>query len=214
MTGDLNPGGVPELGPGLRDRMAHNLASHDRSVVAPGDRRAAAVAITVSIANGVPNFILTRRSSSLRAHSNQFALPGGRLDPGEDAPHAARRELEEEIAVATAQSDVLGLLDDYETRSGYVITPVVLWVDDIAAMQAQPDEVDEIYVIGLAELFGNDSPRWITIDESPRPVLQLPLRDRLIHAPTGALLWQFREVALAGRLVRTSEVEEPVWAWS
>ena len=71
----------------------------------------------------------------------------------------------------------------------------------------------EIHLINLYELDSDDSPRWLTIEESERKVLQLPIRDRLIHAPTGALLYQFREVCLWGRLVRTDSIEEPVFAW-
>ena len=197
----------------LRSRLATNLAAHDRLEIEDPDLRHAAVAITVVAGSSGAGFVLTRRSVGLRAHSHQYALPGGRLDEGETPPEAARRELEEEVGVRTAHGEVVGLLDDYRTRSGYIITPVVVWPDADVAFQAQPEEVDQIYVIGLDELDRPDSPRWIDIEESDKPVLQLALRNRLIHAPTGALLWQFREVAMHGRTVRLDSVEEPVWAW-
>lgn len=204
----------PQFDRSLRDSIASNLDSHPRHVVEDHDLRHAAVAITVVPGeNGHAAFILTRRSSKLRAHSNQYALPGGRLDDGEDATTAARREVHEEVGLELDPLDVLGRLDDYTTRSGYVITPVVAWKEDVASLAPAPGEVDAIMLIGLHELFRDDSPRWIDIPESDRPVLQLPLLNRLIHAPTGALLWQFREVAVAGELVRTDQVEEPTWAW-
>ena len=198
----------------LRSRIAQNLGNHDRHAIDEPQLRHAAVAISVvPTPNGNAAFLLTRRDAGLRSHSNQYALPGGRLDPGDGPIDAARRELHEEVGVASTPGAVLGSLDDYRTRSGYVITPVVVWLDDIATLAPQPGEVDEIHVIDLDELDRPDSPRWITIEESSRRVLQLPLRNRLIHAPTGALLYQFREVALWGRTVRTDVVEEPVWAW-
>jgi len=156
---------------------------------------------------------LTRRHAGLRAHANQYALPGGRLDKGEDAVAAALREMHEEVGVASNEADVLGCLDDYQTRSGYIMTPVVVWVPDPNDLVPQPGEVDDIHLIDLTELQRPDSPRWIKIEESERLVLQLPLRNRLIHAPTGALLWQFREVGLNGTTIRLDEVEEPTFAW-
>lgn len=215
MAGPLTPplGEPVDHDADLRARLVSNLASHDRRHIDDPDLRHAAVAVTVVAGETGAGFVLTRRSVGLRAHSHQYALPGGRLDQGETPPDAARRELAEEVGVTTAASDVLGVLDDYRTRSGYIITPVVIWPGTDIRLQAQPSEVDQIFVIGLDELDRPDSPRWIDIAESDRPVLQLPLRNRLIHAPTGALLWQFREVALHGRTVRLDTVEEPVWAW-
>jgi 8-oxo-dGTP pyrophosphatase MutT (NUDIX family) len=203
---------VHPFGPSLRDRLAAHLTDHPRTALDEPDLRHAAVAITVMAGERGAGFVLTRRDPGLRAHSHQYALPGGRIDPGEDAVTTARRELEEEVALSTRPDQVLGTLDDYRTRSGYVITPVVIW-SDTTEMTPQPGEVDAIFVVGLDELDRPDSPRWLSIPESDRPVLQLPLMNRLIHAPTGALLYQFREVAMHGRLVRTTEVEEPVWAW-
>jgi 8-oxo-dGTP pyrophosphatase MutT (NUDIX family) len=171
------------------------------------------VAITVVESDRGTGFVLTRRDAGLRAHSHQYALPGGRIDDGEDAVAAARRELHEEVALQTAPDHVLGLLDDYQTRSGYIITPVVIWSDQASTMVAQPGEVEAIFIIDIDELDRPDSPRWIDIAESDRPVLQLPLLNRLIHAPTGALLYQFGEVAVHGRLARIDQVEEPIWAW-
>ena len=159
-------------------------------------------------------FVLCRRSARLNTHASQWALPGGRLDADETPIDAALRETDEEIGVRLDESAVLGLLDDYPTRSGYVITPVVLWGGPSVVLAPHPDEVLAVYRIGLHELSRNDSPRFVSIPESDRPVVQVPLGGDLIHAPTGALLVQFRWVALDGRInERVVDFEQPVFAW-
>ena len=119
--------------------------------------------------SGGAAFVLCRRSAGLNSHASQWALPGGRLDDGEDAIDAARRELDEELGVSLGDDSVLGLLDDYPTRSGYVITPVVLWGAGPLDLRPAPDEVLAAYRVGLHELCRDDSPRFVTIPESDRP---------------------------------------------
>jgi 8-oxo-dGTP pyrophosphatase MutT (NUDIX family) len=163
--------------------------------------------------SGGASFLLCRRASRLSSHSAQWALPGGRLDPGESVVDAALRELDEEVGVRLAESAVLGLLDDYPTRSGYVITPVVIWGGGRLDPRPAPDEVVAVYRVGLHQLLRDDSPRFITIPESPRPVVQIPLGNDLIHAPTGAVLLQLRWLCLEGRGDRVDDLEQPVFAW-
>jgi 8-oxo-dGTP pyrophosphatase MutT (NUDIX family) len=163
--------------------------------------------------SGGAAFLLCRRATRLRAHPAQWALPGGRLDPGESAVDAALRETDEELGIRLPQTSVLGLLDDYPTRSGYVITPVVIWGGGRLDLRPAPDEVVAVYRVGLHQLQRDDSPRFISIPESPRPVVQLPLGNDLIHAPTGAVLLQFRWLCLEGRHDPVAELEQPVFAW-
>jgi 8-oxo-dGTP pyrophosphatase MutT (NUDIX family) len=163
--------------------------------------------------SGGAAFLLCRRASRLRSHSAQWALPGGRVDPGETAVKAALRELDEELGIRLPDAAVLGLLDDYPTRSGYVITPVVIWGGGRLDIRPAPDEVVAAYRVGLHQLLREDSPRFIAIPESPRPVVQIPLGNDLIHAPTGAVLLQLRWLGLEGRDDPVDELEQPVFAW-
>jgi 8-oxo-dGTP pyrophosphatase MutT (NUDIX family) len=185
------------------------------------DLRPAAVAITlVGVGDGPAQVLITRRAPRLRTHSGQWALPGGRVDDGESAPDAARRELSEELGLEVAADAVLGLLDDYPTRSGFVITPVVLWGGPVSAgeprpgarpLRPAPGEVAAVYGIPTAQL--DVEPIFLTIPESDAPVIQVPLMGRRVHAPTGAVLYQFREIALHGRTTRVAHLEQPVFAW-
>ncbi|MHC9292350.1 NUDIX hydrolase [Mycobacterium sp. LTG2003] len=163
--------------------------------------------------SGGAAFLLCRRASRLNSHAAQWALPGGRLDPGETAVDAALRELDEELGVRLPDSTVLGVLDDYPTRSGYVITPVVVWGGGRLELRPSPDEVVAAYRVGLHQLQREDSPRFVDIPESTRPVVQIPLGNDLIHAPTGAVLLQVRWLCLEGRNDPVGEMEQPVFAW-
>ena len=166
--------------------------------------------------SGGASFVLCRRSAGLNTHASQWALPGGRLDAGETVVDAALRETWEEVGVQLEPSAVLGVLDDYATRSGYVMTPVVVWGGANVELEPNPDEVLAAYRIGLHELTRPDSPRFVDIPESDRPVVQVPLGGDLIHAPTGAVIANFRWLCVDGRTSSDSRVvdfEQPVFAW-
>ncbi len=176
--------------------------------------RHAAVALAVYDCQGEASVVVTRRSHSLREHSGQWALPGGRIDDGESPTDAALRELHEEVNLELGEESVIGTLDDYVTRSGYVITPVVVWADiDDRHLKANPDEVASIHPFTFTELSREDSPNLETIPESDRQVLSMNYFDDVLYAPTAAMLYQFREVALSGRSTRVLDYDQPVFAW-
>ena len=198
----------------LRARTRANLAAFERQTIAQDGRRPAAVAVVLlDDEEGRACFLLTRRAATLRAHARQWALPGGRIDPGESAERAALRELREEVGLERDASSVLGLLDDYGTRSGFVITPVVVWGGPGATVTPNPAEVASVHRVPLGDLDRPGVPRLVSIPESDRPVIQVELLSTLVHAPTAAVLYQVREVVVHGRPTRVADFEQPVWAW-
>ena len=157
--------------------------------------------------------LLTRRAAHLKRHAGQWALPGGRMEAGETPEQAALRELHEEVGLPPDAVQVLGRLDDYATRSGFVITPVVVWAGAVKTLQPDPSEVASTHRIPLTEFMRDDAP-WLDASEhSPHPVLRMPVGSSWIAAPTAAFLYQFREVCLAGRATRVAHFDQPTFAW-
>ncbi len=226
----------------LRERVRTHLAGHERRVAPQGDERRAAVALVLvdstrentelvatyedgteverpyglneglRTAGGGAAVLVCRRPLHLPRHAGQYSLPGGRLEPGEDVVAAALRETHEEVGIDLGEDRVLGLLDDYVTRSGFVMTPVVVWGGDVT-LRPDPDEVMIVYRVGLHQLDRPGSPWFTTIPESDRPVVALPLGSTVVHAPTAAVLVQLGWLGLHGRSDPVGHFEQPVFAW-
>ena len=209
-----------ELRAALRRFAVVSLAAHGR--------KHAAVAVAVTEAGfgaeveGLPRhdhwstepaLLLTKRASDLRAHAGQWAMPGGRIDDGETPERAALRELHEEVGLALGADSVLGRLDDYATRSGYVITPVVVWAGPARDVVPSADEVASIHRIPVQELLRADAPLLNHVRGAEHPVLRMPIGQRWIAAPTAAFLYQFREWCLLGRDTRVAHFDQPAFAW-
>lgn len=186
-----------------------NLSRFPRREAAADGLRRAGVVITVHPHRGEAHALVLKRSFAGR-NAGQWALPGGRLEPGEGPVEGALRELAEEIGLVAGPDQVAGRLDDFVTGSGFVISPVVVVLRDGVRPRRDPHEVHSLHPIPLRRLVDPALPRWRRTPEGA--LLQMPLRhDMVIHAPTGALLWQFREVALLGRETRVTDVIQPEW---
>jgi 8-oxo-dGTP pyrophosphatase MutT (NUDIX family) len=201
--------------PAFRTELADRCRAFPRLAYEGPELKPAAVAITLVEAgdgSGETAFLLTRRAAELRAHGGQWALPGGRCDAGETLQEAALRELHEELGLLLPPENILGVLDDYASRSGYAIAPVVAWLDDPAALAPNPSEVASVHLIRLDQIAREDAVTFESIAESVRPLIRLNIGDHDIHAPTAALVYQLREL-VAGRITRVADIEQPVFAW-
>ena len=212
----------------LLERIRQNLKQFKRQTHTEDGLKQAAVAIVIaalqqdSLSHEVPlpnpqaapaAIILTRRASQLRRHAGQWALPGGRMDSGESPEETVLRELEEEVGLQLDATCILGRLDDYSTRSGFTIKPIVVWGGADITLTANPEEVASIHRIPLAEFMRKDAPILEEIPESNHPVLLMPVGTSWIAAPTAAMLYQFREVAILGNHKRVAHYEQPYFAW-
>jgi 8-oxo-dGTP pyrophosphatase MutT (NUDIX family) len=194
---------------GWRAAITQRLTDWERSraAVGPATRRAA-VAVTLIDRSDTAHVLLLKRVPR-GLNPGQWALPGGKADGEEDVVETALRELEEETGLRAAPTDVLGLLDDFVTVSGYVITPVIVAPPGDQRPIRRPTEIASLHPIPVARLLAPGVPRWRKTATGGR-LLQMPLRhDMVVHAPTGAILWQFAEVGLRGASRRVADVLQP-----
>lgn len=216
-----------QLDASLRALVQHHLQAFAlRSLSSAGHRAAVALTLTEegwgadldglakpTAWSNAAAVLLTRRALHLRNHPGQWSLPGGRIEAGESAAQAALRELDEEVGLRLDSSAVLGCLDDFATRSGFVITPVVVWAGAVhTPLQPNLDEVASIHRVPVAEFMRADAPLLEPIHDSPHPVLRMPMGQGWVAAPTAALIYQFREVCIAGRSTRVAHYEQPLFA--
>ncbi len=162
----------------LQQQITDNISRLDRiSIEGNESLRQAAVAIVLTSAPDRDEacILLTRRPVTLKRHSGQYALPGGKLDPGEDALQAGLREMEEEIGLTLAPSNLMGMLDDFGSRSGFCITPLVFWAGAHVALEPAPDEVEVVFHIPLEELNDSRIPQMMDVEGTQSPVFCAPL---------------------------------------
>jgi 8-oxo-dGTP pyrophosphatase MutT (NUDIX family) len=198
----------------IEARLASVFGGRAERADPPEGLRQAAVGIVLCQERAHLRFLLTLRPSGMRRHANQYALPGGRVDEGETVEATVLRELEEELGLRLTREAVVGRLPDYDTRSGFRITPLVLWASKLSALTPSAEEVAEVFRIRVMALDGPSVPILLRDAGSEKPIIQLPLGDdHLIHAPTGAILYQFGQAVLAERYVDANQFEEPRFAW-
>jgi 8-oxo-dGTP pyrophosphatase MutT (NUDIX family) len=213
----------------LRTQIAGHLERFEPQEPAQASPRQAAVALCVletgfgADLDGMPQYttwqssaalLLTKRSSKLRDHPGQWALPGGSLDPGETPEEAALREASEEVGLVLPPSAVLGQLDVFSTRSGFAISAIVVWAGADLELVPNELEVDSIHRIELDEFLREDAPMLSDENGGADPVLRMPVGNSWIAAPTAAMLYQFAEVCLRGKDTRVAHFDQPRFAWS
>jgi 8-oxo-dGTP pyrophosphatase MutT (NUDIX family) len=137
-------------------------------VVLPAGRKLRPAGVLVPViagANGA-EVLLTKRSSRLKHHPGQIAFPGGKQDEGDaDVIAAALREAEEEVGLPRQHVQVLGTLPTHETVTGFLVTPVVGWIDATFDVVTEPGEVAEAFRVPLSHVmdatqFTIQSRRW------------------------------------------------------
>ena len=164
--------------------------------------------------DGTASILLTLRPRTIKRHAGQYALPGGRLDPGETEAEAALRELDEELGVDFGQDRIIGRLDDYPTRSGFCISPIVVWGEPDMPIVPDENEVAKVFYVPLRELMNDDIPTLTPSDDGDQQVLSmyLPALGNRMYAPTAAIFYQFREVVLRNRETRVAGYDQPGFA--
>ena len=124
----------------------------------PPTLREAAVLMGLIDREDGPRVLFTRRTEHLRHHAGQVSFPGGAMEPGDaDAVAAALRETHEEIGVAAASVEPLGLLDPMATITGFRVVPVVARIDPGYRAIPDPNEVAEVFELPLDFLLAPDS---------------------------------------------------------
>lgn len=192
------PPGAPLGRTWLRERLA---VCRGRPAPFPGDqveRREpdrpaipAAVLIGLRPAEGGPRILLTRRTAHLKDHAGQICFPGGRIEPEDEGPVAAAlREAEEEVGLEPARVEVLGELAPYRTRTGFLIHPVVGWIEPPAAWRPAPFEVAELLELPLAFALdpANHRREADELEGRRREYWVVPYRDWYIWGATAGIL--------------------------
>ena len=150
-----------------------------------------------------PMLLLTQRTSQLRNHSGQIALPGGKVDAGDaDATATALREAEEEVGLPHDHVEVLGSLFQYTTGTAFVITPVVALVRPGFTLRPNAEEVADVFEVPLSFVLNPaNHRRHVQMYEGlRREWFSMPYMDKALSQTNGEGVERFIWGATAGML--------------
>lgn len=153
--------------------------------------RRASVLIPLVLREQGLHLLLTRRAGHMHTHAGQVSLPGGRQEPTDaSVVETALREAREEIGLHPHHVEVIGLLPEYWTNSGYRITPVVGLVHNPVALELNPEEVDEVFEVPLAFLMDgmHHQRRTATFPNGSRTFYAMPYEQCFIWGVTATIL--------------------------
>jgi 8-oxo-dGTP pyrophosphatase MutT (NUDIX family) len=178
-------------------RTRARLAGRRRRVVAPGPLVRAAVLVPI-VDHGEAYLVFAQRTDRVGHHAGQISFPGGRVDPDDaDDLAAALREAREEVGLAPALVDPLGLLDDTETfATQFVITPIVGAVRGPVVWQPDGEEIEKVIEVPVAALLADGCfrvERW-TRDGVTRDVYFYECGDATIWGATARIVKQYLDL--------------------
>lgn len=171
------------------DEVRRALArSRRRELDIPGYRHAAVLVPLLDAGAGL-ELLLTVRAATLRSHAGQIALPGGRLEAGEDYVQAALRETSEEVGLEVGPDDVIGELSDHPSPAGFVARPIVARVPWPQEVLLDPGEVAEVFTVPLDDLRGVvPSSQLVSMEQYQRRIFAYRWGARNIWGFTGNVL--------------------------
>ena len=137
----------------VRKKVEAALADRRRRVVDSESLIPAAVLLLLSNRRG-PHVVFAKRTEDVTHHKGQFSFPGGIVETWDGSRlETALREAQEEIGLPPSAVDILGTLDDTETRATqFVITPFVGMVSQPVSYTPDGKEIERVLEVPLAAL--------------------------------------------------------------
>jgi len=176
-----------------------------QATIGAGELKPAAVLILVVNHPADPTIVFTQRTAHLADHAGQISFPGGRADERDATPErTALREAEEEIGVTPDRVEVLGKLPEYNTGTGYRVTPIVGWAEPPLKYAPDPHEVADVFEVPLAFLLDEGNHRYESafFKGRMRKFWSMPYGERFIWGATAGMLVTFHRILIPRPVAR------------
>jgi 8-oxo-dGTP pyrophosphatase MutT (NUDIX family) len=182
--------------PPLEDLLTADDLEKQRDAAQALMRPASVLLLIVNHASG-PTVLFTQRTTHLPAHAGQISFPGGRREEGDPDPiSTALRESHEEVGLDPERVEVLGRLPEYNTSTGFRVTPIVGWVEPPLQLKPDPEEVADVFEVPLQFLLdaGNHRHESAFYRGRMRNYWALPFGSRFIWGATAGMLVTFQRI--------------------